>query len=271
MSDEDLRWVIPSLDIAILTCGKSNSKNIRCIVDLLGENLQSIDTISEFMGSYERTMHVIKSESLNAAMAIKVSGLGALNNPASCKDNLEQLFKSASKYESRIEIDMEGTPLVGYTIDTAAELSKSGFPVTMALQAYLNRSSTDLTRATEAGITVRIVKGAYIGDTSDFVEIQDRFKALVKSAISSKKPFSVGTHDPQLIKWIKQTAKDKKDQIEFCFLRGLGQETSLQLAEAGWRVAEYMPFGAEKVGKGYVIRRLRYLKDLEGLGRQPVP
>jgi proline dehydrogenase len=87
--------------------------------------------------------------------------------------------------------------------------------------------------------------------------------------MDSKRPFSVGTHDPQLIEWIKEKMVDRKDQMEFGFLKGLADETKLQLVDDEWKVSEYIPFGSEK--EAYEVRRNRYLKDLEKNGREPAP
>ena len=108
-----------------------------------------------------------------------------------------------------------------------------------------------------------------MGDTIKFEDIQERFKALVEISIASGEPFSVGTHDPELIGWLKRKMENERDMVEFGFLKGLSDTTKTDLANAGWRVAEYVPFGSNKLA--YEARRLKYLRELDALGRVPLP
>jgi proline dehydrogenase len=112
------------------------------------------------------------------------------------------------------------------------------------------------------------VKGAYIGDTTDFVLIQDMYKKCFKFLFDAGQYFSVCTHDPELIAWVKDQADGQKDIFEFGFLKGLGDETKLELIRDGWLVSEYVPFGEDT--RAYVKRRERYLKVLEAAGRVPI-
>jgi proline dehydrogenase len=57
--------------------------------------------------------------------------------------------------------------------------------------------------------------------------------------------------------------------MEFSFLKGLSDDTKGRLISDGWRVSEYVPFGANK--EGYESRRKAYLRTLDELGRVPAP
>ena len=120
-----------------------------------------------------------------------------------------------------------------------------------------------------AGITVRLVKGAYQGDTDDFTTIQEQFRTHAGTLISAGASFSAATHDPELIDWLREEMSDHKDLIEFAFLKGLAERTKTEMATDGWKVAEYVPYGPG--GQAYIQRRERYLAALEHLGRSPVP
>jgi len=61
----------------------------------------------------------------------------------------------------------------------------------------------------------------------------------------------------------------KRDLIEFGFLKGLADRTKVAMAQAGWLVSEYVPFGENRTA--YEARRRKYLKELESLGRAPAP
>jgi proline dehydrogenase len=164
---------------------------------------------------------------------------------------------------------MEGKDLIEYTLETALALAEESRPPTLALQAYLDRAPSDVSTALSSGIKVRLVKGAYLGDTNDFGEVQRRFRSLCETIIVQGHPFSIGTHDPEILDWVMRKVGSRRLLVEFGFLKGLGDETKVLLAQKGWAVSEYVPYGAD--AKAYEARRLRYLNDLDRLGRRPIP
>jgi proline dehydrogenase len=267
MEDERNRWALPDWDSAVNWCRKRNSQGIRCTIDLLGENKKTEEDTKQYQKEYTQCINRIRKENLKASLAVKLSALGANVDHALCERNLHDILKEAQKNQVLVEIDIEGTPLVDFTIDTAIRLAKEGFLVILALQAYLERTPEDLNRVLSHEITVRIVKGAYKGDISDFIPIQERFKELLLTIQERKVPFIVGTHDPELIEWIQRRAN--KLTLEFGFLKGLADKTKHQLIDEDWLVSEYLPFGKDV--RTYETRRRRYLSELEKLGREPTP
>ncbi len=167
------------------------------------------------------------------------------------------------------EMDMEGRSMVDFTLDAAKACAESRCPVTLALQAYLDRTTRDVESALGSGVRVRLVKGAYAGDASDFMDIQGRFKNLARVLMEREVPFCVGTHDPDLIVWTTMKAADFSDKVEFGMLKGLSDRTKLDFVKNKWRVSEYTPFGENKVA--YESRRRAYLHTLESIGRYPAP
>jgi proline dehydrogenase len=85
--------------------------------------------------------------------------------------------------------------------------------------------------------------------------------------VESGYPFSLGTHDPEIIDWA--TGLDvRRERMEFGFLMGLADETKVKMVRDGWQVSEYVPFGGDT--RAYQLRRERYLSALEVLDREPV-
>lgn len=269
MQFDNQRWALPDLQSALLRCNKRNTQGIGCTIDVLGESVKNNKEAKRSIEAYLISTQALNEHNLDAAIAVKLSSIGAGFDKALGRKNLLNIFQNIESQRLNIELDMEGTPSVEYTLNTALECASKGFPVTLALQAYLDRTEHDLKKAFDNDITVRLVKGAYLGDTNDFVEIQERFKNLTELLIKNDRHFTIGTHDPELIEWVRAFAGEQKDLIEFGFLMGLGDETKLDLAKEGWVVSEYIPFGVDT--KAYVTRRERYLRELERLGRAPVP
>jgi len=268
MNELASRWALPDLGSAVAWCSQRNGQNIRCIIDVLGEYARAESQASDSVEAYIAAAKAISDSGLDASLTVKLSSLGALFDRERCRRNAQTIAGEAARSGVGFEIDMEGQPLVTYTIDVAAACAKKG-RVSVALQAYLDRSRHDVVRVLESAITARIVKGAYVGSTTDFVDIQKRFKQLSKILCAKATFFTVGTHDLELIEWTTTKMEGKRDLIEFGFLKGLADSTKVAMAQEGWLVSEYVPFGENRTA--YEARRQKYLKELEALGRAPAP
>lgn len=269
MENQENPWTLSDWESTSRWCKKRNSQSIRCTIDVLGENSKDQEEEGGSIEDYKSVIRHIIDEGINASPSVKLTALGANFDRELCINNVLELYTVASLNKVQLEIDMEGTPRVGFTLDTASHISSDTFPVTLALQAYLNRSTADLYSLLDRAIKVRLVKGAYVGDIDIFSFVQERFKFLFIILMDSGSPFSVGTHDPELVEWIKGMMANKKDQVEFGFLMGLADKTKIELADDGWRVSEYVPFGSEITA--YETRRERYLKELKAIDKIPVP
>lgn len=263
------RWSLPDMDQALEQCHEWNRQGISCILHILGEYATSKARILTVAAQYYELIEKMHDLRLDASVSVKPTTLGAIVDRPLCMKIFCELASFAAEFGTGFEIDMEGRGLVEASVTAAARCAAEGYSVTLALQAYLDRTERDLFSLQSRGITPRIVKGAYIGDYNNFSEIQERFKTLITAAEKRGLPFNVGTHDPELIDWICGQMADKKDLISLGFLMGLSDSTKIRLAEGGWTVTEYIPFGEE--GEAYQARREKYLSDLVGIGREPAP
>lgn len=269
MKQDESRWMLPDLDAAISRCRVRNRQDIRCILHALREYAASPAEAEQSFEESRECLQAIAARDLDASFSCKLTAFGAPADPHLCTELVMRICAEAEPSGIRVELDMEGRNLVGFTLASARRCGARNPAPGVALQAYLDRSDGDLADAIAAGLRVRIVKGAYIGDTDYFSAIQRRFRALCTRCAQMEVPFAVGTHDPDLVAWITRTMPDRKNDIEFGFLMGLADETKQRLARDGWRVAEYVPYGAE--GGPYVARRMRYLEALSHQRRQPLP
>lgn len=267
--EEIARWALPDRRSALDWCARRNSAGIRCIIHVLGRYLQDAGQAERSARASIAVVRAIEDGGLKASLSVKLTTLGATFDRELCRRNLLSIGGTAARRNIGMDIDMEGKGFVDFTIHSAIESAGEGHLVTLTLQAYLDRTPADIERAIERAVRVRLVKGAYAGDSDDFSDIQRRFKALASRLSDSGLPFSIGTHDPGLIGWARTELAGHKGRLEFGFLRGLAERTMAGLARDGWNVAEYVPFGKEF--EPYVLRRLNYLKRLGASGRAPAP
>ena len=143
MNELESRWALPDLQSAVAWCSRRNAQNIRCIIDVLGEYAREESQAAGSVEAYMAAAKSIADNGLDASLTVKLSALGVLFDHERCQQNVQTIAREAARLGVGFEIDMEGRPLVTYTIDVAAACAKEG-PVSLALQAYLERSRNDL-------------------------------------------------------------------------------------------------------------------------------
>jgi len=262
-------WTCPDMDHAFARCRENRKKKIRGILHLFGPRSPDRNVQERLAAHYRELTDSIAEQKIMASISIKATHFGLMSDYAGAEKIIMALAGHAAGAGVSFEMDMEGRGTVEKTLRLAISCRDAGYPVTLAVQANLDRTSADLRLVLSHGIVPRIVKGTYPGDVEDFSGIQDRMKALIESSIAGIGQIQAGTHDPELISWIEGHFRGEKDRIEMGFLMGLADQTKLRLAGQGWKVSEYIPFGDD--GKAYVIRRERYLAELHEISRVPAP
>lgn len=264
------RWALEDIDSAMQWLTRRQQSRISCIIDPLGEYSKNFEQAQAAFQSYFNTIRHISSGGFSSAIAIKPSAIGCNFDKGLAADLMRQIFDKAATENIDVEIDIEGTPTVETICEIAAECAAHGFKTTLALQAYLNRTAADIEKALDAGIRVRLVKGAYRGDTEDFEIIQKMFLHCFSKLHKSGQPFDIGTHDPELIQQITSCLSDSdRLKVRFGFLKGLADHTKTEMAAKNYLVSEYVPFGNNR--KAYETRRIAYLNKLNDLKRAPLP
>lgn len=269
MADYENRWVLPDWRSALLWARARNAQGLKVVLDILGEASSSRNESDASKQAYLDLIKAINNEKLYASISVKLSALGYSQDKVECLNNVLAIAKESKSRKIGFEIDMEGRSMVDFTLEVAGACAESRYPLTLALQAYLERTPRDLETAVSSGIRVRLVKGAYAGDATDFLDIQGRFKILARTLMEKGASFCIGTHDPELIVWTTIKAADFSEKVEFGMLKGLSDKTKLDFVKNKWRVSEYVPYGSNKLA--YESRRRAYLQMLESIGRQPAP
>jgi proline dehydrogenase len=129
------------------------------------------------------------------------------------------------------------------------------------IQAYLRRSDQDLQRLLDAGISVRLVKGAYaeppIAAFQKKDDVDVNFRKLAFRMLDSGIYHSIATHDEKMISAIKLYARQKdilREKYEIEMLLGIRKDLQKQLVADRYRVRVYVPYG--EAWYPYFTRRL---------------
>lgn len=268
VNDENNRWAFASVEEALAWTVTRREQKINVALDALGEYAQNEQQAFENLSRYLNCLLQVQKQGVEVAVAVKLSAIGLSVSRGLAEENLQRIISVAQEAGSIVEIDMEGTPSVADTL-LVAQNNVEGCPgMVIALQAYLDRTPEDIEACQKAGLKVRLVKGAYRGDSEDFGEIQKKFSDCFELLMASGSSFDVGTHDPVLIESMKSKLDvEGRKKIGFGFLKGLSDKTKVALAKDGFKVAEYVPFGSNS--RPYIMRRNVYLNRLQELGLAP--
>ncbi|MDI6403016.1 proline dehydrogenase family protein, partial [Balneolaceae bacterium ANBcel3] len=153
------------------------------------------------------------------------------------------------------------------TLDLFFE-ARNAYPkeVGIVIQAYLHRTGEDIQKLISADADVRLCKGAYKEDPDTAIQhmadIRKAFKQHAASLLSSPACLRIATHDDEIIQWMIRYAEEQsipKERFEFQMLYGLRKETCEKLAQNGYQVRVYVPYGT--MWFPYFTRRLRERKE----------
>ena len=256
------RWIAgKDMEEALSKAKEANAKGLGTILNYLGEDVKDPRVAESHFQEYVKLQRAIESSGVDGCVSVKLTqfGLGVLED-AAVLEKTTRLADEAQATRRMLWIDMEGSSLTTRTLQIYSSLFKTHKNVGVALQAYLRRTEADLHDLMDIGAKVRLVKGAY-REPSDVVfrsreQVTENFIKLLRVLFERGEGFAVGTHDSRPIEEAKRLHESNPSKVfEFEMLRGIRDDLKLELAKAGHRVVDYMPYGEEWYP--YSIRRIK--------------
>ena len=259
-----------TLDEALPTVDALNDKGLHVALDKLGEHVHDRDVAEDARDAYVDLVHRVAARSGSGRrnrVSIKLSMMGQLIDEDFCRANLRQLMEVAADEDVFVRLDMEGSDLTQSTLN----IFESVYPdypdhVGPVLQAMLRRTDRDIDRMCELGASVRLCKGAYGEPPSvayqDMGVIRARYLDYMERLLRHTEYSGIATHDDQLIDATKTFAFRNDiapERYEFQMLYGLRPETQRRMAQDGFNMMVYVPYGTEWFP--YFSRRLRERKE----------
>lgn len=243
-----------SLEEAVTRVKSMNSQGLEVTLDYLGESILDPRLADEAADQMVRVLETIGNQRLNAHLSVKLTQLGFQADPLLCLKHMERITAAAQYYNTFVRIDMEDSTLTDSTLELFQSLVERFGPghIGVVIQAYLYRSPEDLAQLGNLDANVRIVKGAYREPAEvAFTKKEDvdrQYLELVKLHLSGGHYTAIATHDESLIAEIKAYTSlygIPRTQFEFQMLYGIASSLQLRLAEEGYRVRVYTPFGRQ--------------------------
>ncbi len=252
-----------SIDTALQAVAELNRQQIFATLDHLGEFVADPTEARASADSCLEVLDGIHRAGLRCNLSVKLTQLGLDIDPELCKENMRRIVTRAAAHDNFVRLDMEDSTRTDRTLHLLRDLLAEFGPrrVGTVIQAYLYRSERDLQELATRGVNIRLVKGAYLEPPEVAfpakADVDRNFVKLIRQYLLAGAYTAVATHDETIIQATCAFVAERdlpRDQFEFQMLYGIRRDLQRQLAEAGYRVRVYVPFGTD--WWGYFTRRL---------------
>lgn len=239
-----------TLEEAIQATQKLNHAGLQVSLDHLGENVSSAEEAEHTAEDYITILDQIKDNNLLSHISIKLTALGLDISDDLCRRNVETVLERASQYGIFVRVDMEGSAYTERTIRIVTEVHQKFSNIGTVMQAYLYRTADDIEQLLEAGVRIRLVKGAYREPREIAYprksDVDRNYLQLMKVLLSRADYPAIATHDEKMIAEAKEFAQRNeidKSKFEFQMLYGIRRDLQAKLFSEGYNVRVYVPYG----------------------------
>lgn len=247
------------LDDAMAVAKRLNAEGFLISLDLLGEEVHDRESALAATDAYVDSLERIEREGVEANVSIKPTQLGLAIDEGLAFDAVERLGARANESGNTVTIDMEDSRYTEATIRLFEKGQATTGNFGIALQSYLRRTPTDLSRLLPLGGHVRLCKGAYVEPEEVALQAKSgvdaayarQLRTLMES--QTTKP-AIATHDPRLLDLARELAGKREGPYEFQMLYGVRPDLQRQLVAEGFPLRVYLPFGSQWYP--YLTRRL---------------
>lgn len=255
-----------TIDEALKAVNKLNQRGIMATLDVLGESVKVKEDSDKAVRAYLDLLDGISRTGTSSHVSLKLTQMGLDIDDEYCYQNKIKIVSHAKNYNNFVRFDMEGSPHTQRTLDIFYRVRERFDNVGIVIQAYLYRSEKDIQDLNRIKAKVRICKGAYKEPKEIAIkkmkDIRKNFMNLTQFLFENGIYPAIATHDDKLIQATKDYVAERgisKEDFEFQLLYGIRTKTQQQLAEEGYNVRIYVPFGTHWLP--YFYRRLRERKE----------
>jgi len=248
---------------ALATARALQTRHIRTALDLLGENVGSEREASEATDAYIAVLQSLGNAGLaDGYVSVKLTALGLDQSEALAYSNLMRIAQAARAQNSTfVRVDMEGSAYTQRTLDIVRAAHDEYPNLGTVLQSSLRRTDADLQSMIDANVSIRLVKGAY-AEGPDVAypakaDVDAAYGRQMRALLASGVQAAIATHDAAIVRDAKRFVREHRvpnSRFEFQMLLGIRRDLQESLAEEGYGVRAYVPFG--RTWYPYFMRRL---------------
>ncbi|MED5231776.1 MAG: proline dehydrogenase family protein [Candidatus Thermoplasmatota archaeon] len=289
-----VRWVAkryvagPDLESAMQVMRSMKSQGACFTLDVLGEEITTLEEADFFVNEYHRALNAIVAEGMDANISVKPTAFGLLIDEKQALENIEKITRIAGDNDIFVRLDMEDNRVTQSTIDIVIEMHHRGLTnIGTVLQSRLFRTSGDISSlASKLGgnSDVRICKGIYLEPYeiahTRYQDIVVATNQAVNEILDAGAYTAVASHDIPVIHHTLTALAErgmgpgiedprpnagpvrtgKGPGYEFQMLLGVRGNIRRKLAKEGHRTRIYIPYGSRWYE--YSMRRLRENPDV---------
>jgi proline dehydrogenase len=255
---------------AVRVVSQLNEAGKMATIDVLGEEITSVDEATGIVREYRYVFETIEHEHLDSNVSVKLTALGLKLSYSLCRRNLDQVVGHAAEIGNFVRIDMEDSSTTDDTLRLYRELREAGYDnVGVVLQAYLRRTLDDIRALADLTPNIRLCKGIYVEPPElafqEFEEVRANFVAALAELLEGGSYVGIATHDEWLIEEGKRLVMEhgrERDEYEFQMLLGVREQLGDDLVADGHRLRIYVPYGEHWYA--YSLRRLQENPKIAG-------
>jgi proline dehydrogenase len=213
-------------------------------IDFFGENVDEDGEAERVADAYVELAGTLEQVAPETFLSVDLSHLG-IDMPGDGARRRLTRIAEALPAGSRVQVGAEQAARTDRILGAVMEVARGGAPVSATLQANLRRSPADGAALVEAGVPIRLVKGAYVeepaiayawGEETDLA-----FVRLAHELHAGGARLSLGTHDPVLREALLRALPNTRIEM----LLGVRTDDARALAAAGTGVRIYVPYGED--------------------------
>jgi proline dehydrogenase len=242
-----------TLDEALPTVHRLVAAGLGVSLDVFGEGLDDQDAASGVVDDYRAMATAIAAVDGDVYLEIVPSHLGIDFGVDLCRGHVEKIVE-ALPAAGRLEISAEESFRTPHIVELTLGLARAGAPLVATVQANLRRSISDADRLIEAGVPIRLCKGAYLEDADTAYPWGDQtdiaFLRLAHHIHAGGGLLALATHDPVMREALLAALPGATIEM----LLGVREEDAIELVARGCSVRIYTPYGPNWFR--YLMRRV---------------
>jgi proline dehydrogenase len=241
-----------------------NAKGLAVTLDYLGESVARAEDTHEVVRTYQTLLDQIYAAKYNASISLKLTHLGLDISEDLCVTNLRHILSKAKAFAIPVTIDMESSAYTDRTLRIYRTMrDEYDFEnVGTVIQSYLYRSEKDMQELAAEGSHIRLVKGAYLEPAEvaypEKADVDANYVRLMREYLQAPQSYlCIATQDENMIQAAEKLIKEfsvPHERYEFQMLYGIRATRQEELAQAGYTMRVYVPFG--EAWYPYFMRRL---------------
>jgi proline dehydrogenase len=251
-----------NLDEVVEVMRRLNRDGMRGVTGLFDDHAGTAADVARHEAEYGRQIDRLSAEGLQANVALKLTHLGIHISEEVVYAAVRRLLERAGAHGMRLRFDMEESDLVPGTLALYRRLREEGVDnVGVVLQTYLRRSEGDLADLLPLGLSVRIVKGAYLEPAAvaypDKRDVDAAYVRMLERCLAEAEHTAIATHDPAILRAARvriSAGSVAPERYEFQMLYGIALALQREIVDAGYPLRIAAPYGPTWFS--YLMRRL---------------